>query len=108
MSRLVKRVRQVPSGTILPLHEVRRLAVTDAIDKCGGNYVLAAKMLEVGRTTIYRWVHTHGDGCPEAHAAAFTVAKPGMKGNSLSSEHDKRNSVRETATACGPTLRRVG
>ena len=55
MTTLLKQVRQVPSGIILPLDEVRHRVVIDAIDKCGGNYLLAAKMLGIGKTTIYRW-----------------------------------------------------
>jgi hypothetical protein len=90
MSRLFKRVRQIPSGAILPLHEVRHRAVTDAIDKCGGNYMLAAKMLGIGRTTIYRWVHTHGYGCPKDQAAALQAATLGMRSESRSPVHDHR------------------
>ena len=44
MTTLLKQERQVPSGFILPLDEVMHRVVIDAIDKCGGNYLLAAKM----------------------------------------------------------------
>jgi hypothetical protein len=53
MSTLLKSIRQ-PLGTILPLSEVRRRVIMDALDKCGGNYLLAAHLLGTGRTTIYR------------------------------------------------------
>jgi transposase-like protein len=88
MSKLLKRVRQIPSGTILPLHEVRHRAVADAIDKCGGNYMLAAKMLGMGRTTIYRWVRTHGHGCSEDQPAASQAATPGVGSESTSPAPD--------------------
>jgi Bacterial regulatory protein, Fis family len=53
MSTMVKPIRQ-PLGTILPLSEVKRRVIVDALDKCGGNYLLAAHLLGIGRTTIYR------------------------------------------------------
>ena len=28
--------------------------IVDVLDKCGGNYLLAAHLLGIGRTTIYR------------------------------------------------------
>jgi DNA invertase Pin-like site-specific DNA recombinase len=81
MTTLLKQVRQVPSGIILPLDEVRHRAVIDAIDKCGGNYLLAAKMLGIGRTTIYRWVRIYGHDPPKDQAAALQAATPGGDGN---------------------------
>jgi Bacterial regulatory protein, Fis family len=89
VTTLFKRVRQVPSGIILPLHEVRHRVVTDAIDKCGGNYMLAAKMLGIGRTTIYRWVQIHGYGCPKDQAAALQAATPGTRNASKVPVHDR-------------------
>lgn len=50
---MAKVIRQL-LGTILPLSEVTRLAICDALDKCGGNYLLAARLLGIGRTTLYR------------------------------------------------------
>jgi transcriptional regulator of acetoin/glycerol metabolism len=41
-------------GTILPLGKVKRRVIVDALDKYGGNYLLAAHLLGIGRTTIYR------------------------------------------------------
>jgi hypothetical protein len=49
----LKIIRQ-PLGTVLPLDEVTRRAICDALDKCGGNYFLAAHLLGIGRTTVYR------------------------------------------------------
>jgi len=51
ISTLLKPIRQ-PSGTILTLSEVRRQVVVNALDKCGGNYLLAAHLLGIGKATI--------------------------------------------------------
>jgi DNA-binding NtrC family response regulator len=53
MSTVLKSIRQ-PLGTIFPLSEVKRRVIVDALNKCGGNYLLAAHLLGIGRTTIYR------------------------------------------------------
>jgi transcriptional regulator of acetoin/glycerol metabolism len=58
MSTLLKSIRQ-PLGAILPLEEVKRRAILDALDKCVGNYLLAARLLGIGRTTIYRMVRVY-------------------------------------------------
>jgi hypothetical protein len=56
---------------ILPFDEVRHRVVVDAIDKCGGNYMLAARMLGIGKTTIYRWVRIYGYEHPKDQAAVL-------------------------------------
>ena len=43
----------LPLGTILPLDEVKRLAIIAALDRCEGDYQLAARLLCVGKTTLY-------------------------------------------------------
>jgi hypothetical protein len=43
-----------PLGIVLPLNEVKRRSIVDALDKCRGNYCLAAHLLGVGKTTVYR------------------------------------------------------
>ena len=53
MSSFLQPIRE-PVGVIVPLHEVKRRAIVDAIDKCRGNYCLAARLLGIGKTTIYR------------------------------------------------------
>jgi transcriptional regulator of acetoin/glycerol metabolism len=58
MSSFSKSIRQ-PLGAVLPLHEVKRRAIVDALDKSGGNYFLAAQLLGIGRTTIYRRARTY-------------------------------------------------
>jgi DNA-binding NtrC family response regulator len=53
MSAISKQVHH-PLPTILPLAHLKRCAVFDAIDKCHGNRLLAARLLGIGKTTIYR------------------------------------------------------
>lgn len=67
MSTLLKSIRQ-PLGTILPLSEVKRRVIVDALDKCGGNYLLAAQLLGIGRTTIYRMVRMYRYQPPKVQA----------------------------------------
>jgi ATP/maltotriose-dependent transcriptional regulator MalT len=52
--RPVFKLLQQPLGAILPLDEVKRLAITAALDKCEGDYRLAAHLLCIGKTTLYR------------------------------------------------------
>jgi len=67
MSTLLKSIRQ-PLGTTLPLSEVKRRVIVDALDKCGGNYLLAAHLLGIGRTTIYRMDRMYGYQQPRIQA----------------------------------------
>jgi DNA-binding NtrC family response regulator len=53
MTTLLEATRK-PLGPILPLIEVKRQAVIDALDHCHGNHLLAARLLGIGRTTVYR------------------------------------------------------
>ena len=39
---------------ICRLDEVKRRAIVDALDRCRGNHLIAARLLSIGRTTIYR------------------------------------------------------
>jgi ATP/maltotriose-dependent transcriptional regulator MalT len=45
---------QPPLSSILLWGEVKRVAVFAALDSCGGNYRLAAHLLCIGKTTLYR------------------------------------------------------
>jgi Bacterial regulatory protein, Fis family len=72
-------MRRHPAGIILPFDEVRHRVLIDAIDKCGGNHMLAAKMLGIRKTTLYRWVRIYGYECPKDQAAALQAARPGME-----------------------------
>jgi transcriptional regulator of acetoin/glycerol metabolism len=47
-----KTIRE-PLGIILPLGEVERRLICDALDRCGGNYLIAARLLGIGKTTVY-------------------------------------------------------
>jgi transcriptional regulator of acetoin/glycerol metabolism len=53
MSSFLQPIRE-PVGAIVPLDEVKRRAIVDAIEKCGGNYCLAGRLLGIGKTTVYR------------------------------------------------------
>ena len=67
MGTLLKSIRQ-PLGAILPLEEVKRRVIVDALDKCAGNYLLAARLLGIGRTTIYRMVRVYNYQPPKIQA----------------------------------------
>jgi len=58
MSAFCNSIR-TPFGIILPLSEVKRQAIVDALDRCGGNYGLAARLLGIGRSTVYRIARTY-------------------------------------------------
>jgi transcriptional regulator of acetoin/glycerol metabolism len=64
MSSFLQHIRQ-PVGTILPLDEVKRRAIVDALDKCRGNYRLAARLLGIGKTTVYRMARQHNYQQPQ-------------------------------------------
>jgi transcriptional regulator of acetoin/glycerol metabolism len=70
MSTLLKTIRK-PFGIVLPLDQVKRRAIVDALDKCGGNCLLAAQLLGIGKTTIYRM------------ARAYSYQPPKMQGKEL-------------------------
>ena len=61
----------VPQSVIPPLEETIRRAVLDALDKCEGNIVLAAKCLKIGKTTLYRRLRKWGWSTPHAQAASL-------------------------------------
>ena len=45
---------------VLPLKELERQAILDAIYAAGGDKRLAARMLEIGTTTLYRKLREYG------------------------------------------------
>jgi hypothetical protein len=49
-----------PLGMIPPLEDTVRRAVLDALDKCEGNVLLAAKCLAIGKNTVYRYLRRWG------------------------------------------------
>jgi transcriptional regulator of acetoin/glycerol metabolism len=67
MSAFVKTIRK-PSGIVIPLDQVKRQAIVDALDKCSGNYCLAAQLLGIGRTTIYRMARMYNYRPPAIQA----------------------------------------
>jgi len=64
MSGFSKSIRQ-PLGDILRLDEVKRQAIVDALDKCRGNYCLAARSLGIGKTTVYRMARQYNYQQPQ-------------------------------------------
>lgn len=58
-----------PLGIVLPLNEVKRRSIVDALDKCCGNYCLAAHLLGVGKTTMYRMAKEYNYQPPQVQAA---------------------------------------
>ncbi len=75
MSLLLKTIQQ-PLGSILPLDEVKRLVIIDALDKCKGNYQLAARLLCVGRTTLYRMAEAYNYQSVKLQGAALMTLPP--------------------------------
>lgn len=72
----LKVIRQ-PLGSVLPLDEVTRRAICDALDKCGGNYFLAARLLGIGRTTVYRKAKEYHYQPPKAQGKGLMTASQG-------------------------------
>jgi transcriptional regulator of acetoin/glycerol metabolism len=70
MSGFLRSIRQ-PLGTILSLDEVKRRVIVDALDKCGGNYCLAARSLGIGKTTVYRMARQYNYQQPQTQEHQF-------------------------------------
>ena len=66
MTTFLKLIRK-PFGIILPLDEVKRRVICDALDKCDGNYLLAAHLLGIGKTTVYRKARAYNYQTPKVH-----------------------------------------
>jgi hypothetical protein len=75
VDRLFKTIRR-PIGIILPLEEVKRRVICDALDKCGGNYLLAAHLLGIGKTTVYRMAREYNYQSPKAQGEALMAFPP--------------------------------
>ncbi len=43
-----------PARSVVPLHEMEKAAIRRALEHTGGDRTLAAQMLGIGRTTLYR------------------------------------------------------
>jgi len=61
--------------TICRLDEVKRRAIVDALDTCGGNYALAAQLLGIGKTTIYRMARVYNYQPPAAKRIHEALAR---------------------------------
>jgi transcriptional regulator of acetoin/glycerol metabolism len=57
------------------MNEVKLRAVVDALDKCGGNYLRAASLLGIGRTTIYRMARTYNYQTPKMQAKRLVISR---------------------------------
>jgi two-component system response regulator HydG len=53
-------VTSVDSETILPLIELEKQAILQAIDHVHGDKLEAAKLLGIGKTTLYRKLKEYG------------------------------------------------
>ena len=47
-------------GRIVPLAEVEKRAILNALDRLKGNKLLTARALGIGKTTLYRKLRTYG------------------------------------------------
>lgn len=61
-----------PVGIILSWDEMKRRALCDALDKCGGNFLLAARRLGLGRTTVYRMARLYNYQPPTVQGGTAT------------------------------------
>ena len=59
---------RTPFGMILPLSQVKGRAIVDALDRCAGNYLFAARLLGIGRSTVYRIAKTYNYQPPRIQA----------------------------------------
>lgn len=65
-----------PFEIILPLNEVKTRTIVSALDKCGGNYLLAARLLGIGKTTIYRMARKCNYQRPRVQAERLMMISP--------------------------------
>jgi transcriptional regulator of acetoin/glycerol metabolism len=66
-----------PLGVILPLDEVKRRVIIDALDKCRGHHLLAAHLLGIGKTTVYRMAKAYNYEPSHIQGQALTTLSPG-------------------------------
>ncbi|MDW8131602.1 MAG: sigma-54 dependent transcriptional regulator [Bryobacterales bacterium] len=62
-----------PAGSksaVLPLEEVEKRAILEALAHTGGDHLKAARLLGIGRTTLYRKLRQYGVGAQRACRAA--------------------------------------
>jgi hypothetical protein len=64
-----------PLKIILPLDEVKRRAICDALDHCRGNYSRAARLLGLGRTNVYRLAGLYNYQPPKVQAEGLMTVR---------------------------------
>jgi two-component system response regulator HydG len=67
-------------GPVLPLAQLEKQAILETLRKLNGDKLLAARLLGIGKTTLYRKLKEYGIGAPEAEESARTdgAASPGL------------------------------
>jgi transcriptional regulator of acetoin/glycerol metabolism len=75
MSTLLQTI-QKPLRIVLPMKEVKRRVIVDALDKCRGNCILSAHLLGIGKTTLYRMARAYQYKPPESQAEALRSVPP--------------------------------
>jgi regulatory Fis family protein len=104
MSALSNAIR-TPFGIILPLSEVKGRAIVDALDKCGGNYRLAARLLGIGKSTIYRIARTYNYQSPKVQAEllmSISQCKSSFDPTRVHGEHMRTNDALNVGESTAP------
>jgi DNA-binding NtrC family response regulator len=65
---------------VLPLAQLEKQAILETLRKLNGDKLLTARLLGIGKTTLYRKLKEYGIGAPEGedHAANDDSAAPGL------------------------------
>jgi two-component system response regulator HydG len=66
-------------GPVLPLAQLEKQAILETLRKLNGDKLLAARLLGIGKTTLYRKLKEYGIGAPEAEEIRTDgSASPGL------------------------------
>jgi two-component system response regulator HydG len=66
-------------GPVLPLAQLEKQAILETLRKLNGDKLLAARLLGIGKTTLYRKLKEYGIGTPETEEARIDgSAAPGL------------------------------
>jgi hypothetical protein len=107
MSSFLKSIRQ-PLGVILPLDEVKHRVIVDALDKCGGNYCLAARLLGIGKSTVYRMARQYNYQQPQMQGKSLLIVAT-LKVQPEEQNHDQsRSSQSHAPRTAGLEVARAG
>jgi transcriptional regulator with PAS, ATPase and Fis domain len=63
-------------GPVLPLAQLEKQAILETLRKLNGDKLLAARLLGIGKTTLYRKLKEYGIGAPEAEENARNDGSP--------------------------------